>query len=246
MATYNDIKKIKIGDNIFNLYDSGNTNTWRAIQVNGTQVLAGTTGTNALNLKAGTGISLSNSSGTVTITNSSINTDTKLQVSEITSGTVYSLIMGSQTTANTRQYDSTGLTYVGHKGTTSSQGSSQLMLGNSAPVGTAGNQTGIFTIYGKNDWTTSIYASEDAVASGELGVNIIRLPKEAGTLALNTPASASANGLMTKEHYSYIESARGALNFSSTLTYLKTDSSTTDTNLISAITSLGWDSDVIS
>jgi len=58
--------------------DSGfittDTNTWRAIQVNGTQILAGTTGTNALNLKAGTNVSLSNSSGTVTITSTDTNT----------------------------------------------------------------------------------------------------------------------------------------------------------------------------
>jgi len=51
--------------------DSGfittDTNTWRPIQVNGTQILAGTTGTNALNLKAGTNVSITNSSGTVTI-----------------------------------------------------------------------------------------------------------------------------------------------------------------------------------
>lgn len=51
--------------------DSGfittDTNTWRPIQVNGTQILAGTTGTNALNLKAGTNVTVTNSSGTVTI-----------------------------------------------------------------------------------------------------------------------------------------------------------------------------------
>ena len=42
------------------------TNTWREIKVNGTQILANGTTTNALNLKAGTNMTLTNSSGTVT------------------------------------------------------------------------------------------------------------------------------------------------------------------------------------
>lgn len=48
------------------LYAPTNTDTWRAVQVNGTQVLGTSTSTNALNLKDGTNIGLSNSSGTVT------------------------------------------------------------------------------------------------------------------------------------------------------------------------------------
>ena len=44
-----------------------NDNTWRKVQVNGTDILGTATNTNPLNLKAGTNISLSNSSGTVTI-----------------------------------------------------------------------------------------------------------------------------------------------------------------------------------
>ena len=40
--------------------------TWREIQVNGTQILANGTTTNALNLKAGTNMTLTNSNGTVT------------------------------------------------------------------------------------------------------------------------------------------------------------------------------------
>lgn len=43
------------------------TNTWRAIKLNGTQILGSSTDTNALNLASGTEISLTNSSGTVTI-----------------------------------------------------------------------------------------------------------------------------------------------------------------------------------
>ena len=51
---------------------SDNTNTHRPIQVNGTQILGDNT--TALNLKAGTNVSLSNSSGTVTITSTDTNT----------------------------------------------------------------------------------------------------------------------------------------------------------------------------
>ena len=46
---------------------SDNTNTWRPIKLDGTEILGTATSTNALNLKAGTNISITNSSGTVTI-----------------------------------------------------------------------------------------------------------------------------------------------------------------------------------
>lgn len=57
---------------IYNAYNNigEDTDTWRPIKIDDTQILAGTTDTNALNLKAGTGISLSNSSGTVTFNHS--------------------------------------------------------------------------------------------------------------------------------------------------------------------------------
>ena len=44
-----------------------NSNTWRSIKLEGTEILGTATSTNALNLKAGTNISITNSSGTVTI-----------------------------------------------------------------------------------------------------------------------------------------------------------------------------------
>lgn len=43
-----------------------NSDTWRNIQVNGTQILGTATNTGALNLKSGTNVTVSNSSGTVT------------------------------------------------------------------------------------------------------------------------------------------------------------------------------------
>lgn len=56
---------VQLGDTID--IPSDNTNTWRPIKLDGTEILGTATSTNALNLKAGTNISITNSSGTVTI-----------------------------------------------------------------------------------------------------------------------------------------------------------------------------------
>lgn len=68
------------------------TNTWRAIQVNGSDILGTGTSTSKLNLKAGTNISLSNSSGTVTIGATDTNTHRPIKVN----GTE---VLGDNTTA---------------------------------------------------------------------------------------------------------------------------------------------------
>lgn len=52
---------------IFTTPPDNNNNTWRNVQVNGTEILGTGTGTGALNLKAGSNVSVTNSSGTVTI-----------------------------------------------------------------------------------------------------------------------------------------------------------------------------------
>lgn len=69
-----------------------NTNTWRKVQVNGSDVLGTGTNTNPLNLKAGSNVSLSNSSGTVTIAATDTNTHRPIQVN----GTQ---VLGNNTTA---------------------------------------------------------------------------------------------------------------------------------------------------
>jgi len=78
------------------------------------------------------------------------NTDTKLQVAAVTSGTTYYPIVGTGTTAATRQYDTTGFIYKGTNGTTSAVGSAQLTLGNSTASGTANNKQGQLIMYGSN------------------------------------------------------------------------------------------------
>lgn len=54
--------------------NTADTNTWRAIQVNGNQILGTANSTGALNLKAGSNISITNSSGTVTIATTGLST----------------------------------------------------------------------------------------------------------------------------------------------------------------------------
>ena len=70
---------------------TSDTNTWRTIQVNGTDVLGSGTGTGKLNLKAGTNVSLSNSSGTVTIAATDTNTWRGIQDNLTSTSTTESL-----------------------------------------------------------------------------------------------------------------------------------------------------------
>ena len=70
---------------------TSDTNTWRTIQVNGTDVLGSGTGTGKLNLKAGTNVSISNSSGTVTISSTDTNTWRGIQDNLTSTSTTESL-----------------------------------------------------------------------------------------------------------------------------------------------------------
>lgn len=70
------------------------TNTHRPIQVNGTEILGNNT--SALNLKAGSNVSVTNSSGTVTIAATDTNTDTKVTQSETTTANWRKVALGAQ------------------------------------------------------------------------------------------------------------------------------------------------------
>lgn len=61
-----------------------------------------------------------------------------------------------------------------------------------------------------------------------------------------TSASSSAAGLMSSNDYTFLSSLNSAMSASTTILYLKTDSSTTDSSLLTAIDDLGWTSDVVS
>lgn len=116
------------------------------------------------------------SSATETVTN----TDTKLQVAAVTSGTTYYPIVGTGTTAATRQYDTTGFIYKGTNGTTSAVGSAQLTLGNSTASGTANNKQGQLIMYGSNAKKATITL---AAPSADIS---LALPTSDGTLALTS------------------------------------------------------------
>lgn len=108
------------------------------------------------------------------------NTDTKLQVAEVTSGTQYYPLVGTGTTAATRQYDTTGFTYKGTNGTTSAVGSSILVLGNSTGSGTANNKQAQLIMYGSNTKKATITL---AAPSADIA---LALPTSGGTLALTS------------------------------------------------------------
>lgn len=79
------------------------TNTWRKIQLNGTDILGSATNTNALNFVAGSNVTINNSNGTLTISSSYTNTDTWRNISvQNSSGTsLGSLGSGTNTGALT-------------------------------------------------------------------------------------------------------------------------------------------------
>lgn len=119
--------------------------------------------------------------GLSTATETVTNTDTKLQVAAVTSGTTYYPIVGTDTTAATRQYDTTGLVYVGTNGTANgTNGNSLLTLGNSTASTTANWKKGTVRLYG----TTAYYT--DIVSGAPTANRIITLPNATGTLALTT------------------------------------------------------------
>lgn len=108
------------------------------------------------------------------------NTDAKLQVAAVTSGTTYYPIVGTGTTAATRQYDTTGFIYVGTNGTTSAVGSAKLTLGNSISSGTANNKQGQLILYGTNNRSATI-----SLAAPSANISLA-LPTTGGTLALTS------------------------------------------------------------
>lgn len=120
------------------------------------------------------------------------NTDKKLEVSEVLNASIYYPIVGTGTTAATRQYDTKGFTYASITGTTSAVGSAQLTLGNSTASGTANNKQGQLIMYGSNTKKATITL---AAPSADIS---LALPTSGGTLALTSqiptvPTSTGSN-----------------------------------------------------
>ena len=97
---------------------SDDTNTWRKVQVDGSDILGNGVNTNALNLSAGTNITLTNDNGTVTISSTNSSTDTKVYQQVNNSDTSYRpLILGySSSSSNPPSFtDQTDQVYASSK-----------------------------------------------------------------------------------------------------------------------------------
>ena len=125
----------------------------------------------------------SNGSGAPTWTSATL-TDKQLEITTVTSGTSYYPIVGVNTTAATRQYDPTGLEYVGQTGTTGALGYATLTLGNNKASGTTGNKQGKLIIYGSTAYAHTISGAPTSNKT-------ITLPDATGTVALTSDIPAS-------------------------------------------------------
>ena len=109
------------------------------------------------------------------------NTDEKLKIAAVTSGTTYyPVVAANSTTAATRQYDATGLAYAGTNGTTSAVGTAKITLGNNTASGTANNKKGQVVLYGSTAYATTIDPGSPTAA------RTITLPNKTGTVALTS------------------------------------------------------------
>ena len=99
---------LKLANGVPTWGTDNNDNTWRGIQVDGTDILGTGTNTNKLNLKAGTNISLSNSSGSVTITA----TDVKVTQTNTTGNADYRLLFSENANDTTSTETARKSTYL--------------------------------------------------------------------------------------------------------------------------------------
>lgn len=138
------------------------------------------TSTATMEFVAGTGITLTDDTTNkkITIACNVTNTDTKVSTAAVTSGTLYYPVVGADTTsAATKFYDKTGITYNGTNGTTSAVGSAILTLGNSTASGTVNNKQGQLVLYGSTAYKHTIQGAPTAN-------QILTLPNVTGTLAV--------------------------------------------------------------
>ena len=121
------------------------------------------------------------------------NTDAKLQIGAVTSGTTYyPIVAANSTAAATRQYDATGIAYTGTNGTANgTNGNAVLQLGNNTASTSANWKKGTVRLYG----TTAYYT--DIVSGAPSATRTITLPNKTGTVALTSdipsvPTSAAS------------------------------------------------------
>lgn len=105
-------------------------------------------------------------------------TDEKLKTEEVTSGSTYYPIMGINTGAATRQFDTTGISYVGTSGSTIN-GTAILTLGNNTTGGSG--KRGKLTIYSTSQYGATLQPEAAFAADRN-----IYLPDASGTIALQS------------------------------------------------------------
>ncbi len=180
MATYNNIKKLKIGDNTYNLYDSGGTvtgmTTTAGAHTAGAQTVNG--GIITTNIPTKTS-HLTNDSGFITT-----DSDKKLEIGTVANNTTntpyYPILASNLTTAATRYYDPTGIHYNNVNGSTSVVGKADLVLGNDIASGRDNNKMGTISLYS----STSNYGYFTTADLTEK--RTYTFPNKTGTVALTS------------------------------------------------------------
>lgn len=176
MATYNDIKKLKIGDNVYNLYDSGGTVTGMTTTA-GTHTAGAQTVTNGIittNIPTKTS-HLTNDSGFITT-----DSDKNVTSTALTASSTYYLTGSSTSTTTTGGLSKHASirAYVTADNTTS--GSAYITIGNTSPSGSVGAKQGYIRLYG----TTAYYHQIQGYTGYPAANRTVYLPRYAGDMYL--------------------------------------------------------------
>ena len=196
-GTY-DSKAAKVGD-VFTsngsewvLIPSGDetySDTWRGIQVNGTDLLGNGINTGAVNFKSGTNAQVSGSGNDVTVDVSTTFTEASTRAN-IASGESFATILGkikkwfsdlaSMFVSKTGDTMSGNLIVDVQNGTVSTDGTSDIVVGNNIPSGTNKNSRGRIQLFGILSFKT-ILRAYDSTAD-----RTINFPDSDGTVALTS------------------------------------------------------------
>lgn len=164
MATYNNIKKLKIGDNVYNLYDSGGTvtgmTTTAGAHTAGAQTVSG--GIITTNIPTKTS-HLTNDSGYITS-----DSDEKVKVTQYSQSTTYYPILATGIGTATRQIATNGMSF------SESGGGVKLDLGLDS------NHWGVLSLGGESQYKTTISGLEITANRS------LTLPDKSGTIALTS------------------------------------------------------------
>lgn len=160
------------------------TNTWRTIQVNDSDILGSGIDTGKLNLKAGTNVSITNSGGTVTISATDTNTDEKLKWTASTSSNTYYPLQSTSTATTSTANTLNSVSFYQYYNTAG--GYRRFILGNATAYTSSGGAYGTIRLYG----TGATYYGD--LNPGTIGANSLTenrtwtLPDKTGIIALTS------------------------------------------------------------